>query len=439
MMEYFNFNGITSNIDDVVVSNPKRLNNKGYETWYPYYAGFSSDFVLNILNSLALDSNTFIADPWNGSGTTTLMASKKGYQSIGFDLNPVMIIAAKATLLNTSEFSSLLPLAHDIISKSSTKSEDEESLSDPLTTWFIPSSALFIRRIEKSIQRLLVESTTYSYLKASAKVNDLSCLASFYYVALFRTLRQLTSSYYTSNPTWIKIPDKKNRLRPNQSLVLETFKNEVTSMLFAIQESGFAEGAYSSLRLASSSAIPLESENVDLIITSPPYCTRIDYAVATLPELTLLGFHVDEDFKVFRSSLIGNSTVPKKLPKVCYEWGATCNKFLKQVLTHSSKASASYYFKNHVQYFDSIYNSIIEIKRVLKPGGCCILVVQDSYYKDIRNDLATIIKEMFDNNGVNLIRQENFISERNMDRINPNNKKYRHQTRPVESVLFLRN
>jgi DNA modification methylase len=37
---------------------------------YQYYAGFSSDFVCDILEKYA-SPGTRILDPWNGSGTTT--------------------------------------------------------------------------------------------------------------------------------------------------------------------------------------------------------------------------------------------------------------------------------------------------------------------------------------------------------------------------------
>jgi DNA modification methylase len=48
---------------------------------------------------------------------------------------------------------------------------------------------------------------------------------------------------------------------------------------------------------ASSQSIPLPNSFIDLVVTSPPYCTRIDYAVATSPELALLGCSMKKDLK----------------------------------------------------------------------------------------------------------------------------------------------
>src|SRR5207247_7810722 len=45
----------------------------------------------------------------------------------------------------------------------------------------------------------------------------------------------------------------------------------------------------STIMLADTSTMALEDESVDLALTSPPYCTRIDYTAATRIELAVLG------------------------------------------------------------------------------------------------------------------------------------------------------
>ncbi|WP_212004824.1 DNA methyltransferase [Chitinophaga sp. HK235] len=423
----------------IKVSNPKRYSSsEEFETWFPYYAGYSPVFVDDILKSLNHESECILLDPWNGSGTTTHVASRHGIKSIGFDLNPVMVVAAKATHLSSTDYSSLLPLTHDILKKAKSYKSQYKGIEDPLSVWFLPQNAYYIRSIEMAIQRLLVNTSKYAFLKDRGEIDDLSSLAAFFYVALFRTIRKFVASFNTSNPTWIKVPDKSHRLHPAESKIVSEFREQVNNMLTLNKQCENKLFVRPRLGVASSSAIPLESEFVDYIITSPPYCTRIDYAVATLPELTLLGYSTENEFKDIRKSLIGSSTVPKHLPKLESDWGITCNAFLEQVLHHKSKASASYYYKNHMQYFDSIYKSVKEIGRVLKPGGVCSVVVQDSYYKDIHNDLPKVFTEMFLNNQLALIDQVDFVSTRNMDRINPNNKKYRSQKDAVESVLILK-
>ena len=87
----------------VEFSNPKiRVPNhkKRKQYLYNYYAGFSDHFVKDVLSAYSLDQTSVVLDPWNGSGTTTKIAYQNGFQAIGFDVNPVMVIVAKANLLD---------------------------------------------------------------------------------------------------------------------------------------------------------------------------------------------------------------------------------------------------------------------------------------------------------------------------------------------------
>ena len=132
---------------------------------------------------------------------------------------------------------------------------------------------------------------------------------------------------------------------------------------------------------------------------------------------------------------MGTSTVNAKAGSINRQWGATCARFLDTVYEHPSKASQGYYYKNHYQYFESLQSSITELTRVLKSQGSCILVVQDSYYKDIHNDVPTIATEMAKHAGMALRRREDFASNRSMVSMNQRAKKYLLSRKTVESVL----
>jgi DNA modification methylase len=86
----------------------KRLQT-GWEGFFPYYAGYPELFARELLKSARLPHGAVVLDPWNGSGTTTYIATSLGLDSIGIDLNPVMIIVARARLLPPSEADHLPP------------------------------------------------------------------------------------------------------------------------------------------------------------------------------------------------------------------------------------------------------------------------------------------------------------------------------------------
>lgn len=56
--------------------------------WYYYKEGFSPNLVEKAIEKANINTNDIIIDPFNGSGTTTLTASSKGYNSIGIEVNP---------------------------------------------------------------------------------------------------------------------------------------------------------------------------------------------------------------------------------------------------------------------------------------------------------------------------------------------------------------
>jgi hypothetical protein len=82
----------------------------------------------------------------------------------------------------------------------------------------------------------------------------------------------------------------------------------------------------------------------------------------------VLGYS-DESFIDLRRRLIGSSTVPRVAPKETDGWGHTCLTFIERVKNHQSKASSTYYYKNHLQYFDGLHKSLAELARVLTEEG----------------------------------------------------------------------
>lgn len=160
--------------------------------------------------------------------------------------------------------------------------------------------------------------------------------------------------------------------------------------------------------------------------------------MATSAELSLLGFGSNSGFKELRRGLIGSVTVPKAAPAISATWGQTCLGFLGALHQHSSKASATYYYKNHLQYFQSLSASVSEIGRVLRPRGMCVLVVQDSYYKDLHNNLPVILTEMGAASELELEQRNDFPLSRTMAGINPGARDYRASFNATESVLTFR-
>jgi SAM-dependent methyltransferase len=127
----------------------RRKDRDGWKGFYPYYAGFSLSFVENILSTSNLPINSILLDPWNGSGTSTFAAARRGYRSFGIDLNPAMLIVARARSLRAVDADSIEPRLEELDSnfKTSTCAVIEEM--DSLLARFQPASAARIRHLER--------------------------------------------------------------------------------------------------------------------------------------------------------------------------------------------------------------------------------------------------------------------------------------------------
>jgi hypothetical protein len=420
------------------IPSPKRTKTTrmGWDGFFPYYAGFSEQFAQELISSSGLKPGSLIHDPWNGSGTTTYAASTQDMRSIGFDLNPAMVIVAKARLLPTSEADSIEPLGQKIVSQAKSSFTFAKN-DDPLTTWFGKSNAGTLRALEISIREHLISEPTLGERPIS--LDNLSTLAATNYVALFSICRELASPFRSTNPTWLRFPraDEKKPRRSNESIRGQYLKKltEMATVLRARDILQNSELAPADIRLADTTQAELPANSVDLVLTSPPYCTRIDYTAATRIELALLDPITNVRVDELGRQMIGSTRVPLHEPKVSPAWGQTCARFLERLQSHPSKASSGYYYLTHLDYFDKMARSITNLTQSLKRGKRAILVVQDSHYKEIYNDLPKIISDICANNDLVLKRRKDFHIRRTMAGFHPYARNYKKSAAAVEAVL----
>lgn len=397
--------------------------------WYNYYAGYSHSFAKSIIDSSELSESSIILDPWNGAGTTTLMSSISGYKSIGVDLNPVMKVISTAKQA-TREDVGYIEIKLSQLSGARLRKILED---DSLRYWFRDSGVLAIRKVE----RWILGEARYS--STVEKVDSLSAPQCVLYTALFNCVRECLKEFIPSNPTWIKKPKSDaEKVDIEWRIFKERYAFVVSEMLKGLKlEEHLWPSDRASLMIASSANLPLSDESVDLVLSSPPYCTRIDYGVATLPELAIIvGSNLGEMDDV-RRVLMGTTTISKDvLFQDVSNLGGKCEKFLDDVKGHSSKASATYYYKNLLKYFLDLNSSLDEISRVMRRGAKFVCVVQDSFYKEVHCDLPSIIVEIALRSGLILDQKFDFESKQNMANLNVKSRSYRLQTVAYESVLI---
>jgi hypothetical protein len=389
----------------LVPSSPKRQSSSD-QRWFDYYAGYADVFVEDVIAVLAGHTKT-VLDPWNGAGTTTAAAARAGLTTIGLDINPAAVVIAKARLLMSDVAASLLPLAEDVVAHARQR-RDAADKPDLLLRWLDPSTAASVRRLERSISTLMVSSEGCR-MTTPGIIDEISSLAALFYLALFRTTRDLLAPFVASNPTWIRLRvDPAHRLHTSFNVLAKRLRANVLTLQEATIANEYpAASKQPQVSLGSSAQIPLRANSVSAVLTSPPYCTRIDYAVATLPELAVLGYDWSQ-VQQLRARLIGTPVILTDKSKSPITGSDTLQKLMHRVKRHPSYAARSYYLPFYRQYFKSMSASLSEIDRVARVGSPVILVVQDSWFKDVHVATPSIISELAESIGWRMISEHPF-------------------------------
>ena len=403
----------------MVIESPKQTGStmKG-PGWYRYYAGYSEAFVESIIKQLPLTGSSVVLDPWNGAGTTTAVASRLGYSSIGLDINPALVVVARARLLGRDVLPSIIPLSRDVINKS--KASKRGRIGDAaLSPWFSPRTATTIASYIDSICTLLTDKIGRKDLFYGGAVNEISSLASLFLVSIFDVVRGGIQSAITSNPTWVKpLKSASDKVDWDRYEVEKRFTDCLSSLCkYVIGRPEGGACGYSEITLGKAQEISRTSADVDIAIASPPYCTRIDYVISSWPELAVLGAQSRSDLKALRDSTTGSPTTVPLTFKDTSAWGDTANDFLDKLSRHPSKASQTYYTRFYSKYFSDISDSLKRLNNIVSANANLFLVVQGSNYKELNIDLPKIISEMSVCVGWTLNQRTDFHVKNNMAKV----------------------
>jgi len=305
---------------------------------------------------------------------------------------------------------------------------------DPICQWFRIPAATELRLLQRAIDVVLV---------GSPQRNDLSVfsdLAAFYYTAAFETCRGLLTTFRSTNPTWIRIP-KNGRLKlsPSRDRIINLFLQSVDKLAERlnvqsdkIDRAGRVDGAQ--IFLGDSRQLPVETDSVSACLTSPPYCTRIDYVIATRAELAIMNIKF-EALRTLRERCIGSPTMRATQKTVSIN-NDSAQRLVKRIKTHGSWAADSYYAPYFTNYVSDLEKSISEIHRVVSTTGRIGLVVQDSYFKDIHIDLQGLVVSMMKDQRRSLSERHDFKVGASRVKMNPRSQVYLKSKTPKESLLI---
>ena len=313
---------------------------------------------------------------------------------------------------------------------------------DPLKDVFDSRTASTIRGIVEAIP---FTAHVHPDLEAfptvlSDAVRDESLIISPHYAfcmaVLFVALREISDTRLATNPTWPLTSERKVHMKG--AALIRELRRTASNMLMDLREFYSASNHCSpSYAMAGNvKDMPLRSNSVNWIITSPPYLTRIDYAVSTTPELALFDNALLLEY--VRHQTTGAPVITKERKEQKREWGRLCNRILSEIKNHPTKAAESYYWKNIVQYFMDTERALEEIARVLSPGGKGLIVVQSSYFKDIEIPLGDIYIKMAQRKGLVASRVFREEVRGHMAHVNSKSSQYKKNKVYFEDVVLIK-
>ena len=390
-------NGSTTATFARPTATPKQTPTRDDRDWYPYYAAYSQPFVDSVLDAQLADA-TKILDPWTGSGTTNATCHRRGVCSVGLDINPASIVIAKGRLA-TARADADNPAAPVELFHLASRTAVEPAPVDPLLHWFLPDAVERIRSLERAAHVALSFQRGDSPCQPNhAWLTALPADLCFVYCVLFFVVRNMLRPYATTNPMWFKMPTSSrsgHKLGPSW-LQLNRRYQHAWEFLSGRLSAPVDRPPNTELGIGSATDLPFTSDQFDGVLTSPPYATRVDYVKGMLPELAVLGVRQDELSKL-RTTTTGTPVVRRTSritadSSIQSESGRTV---LARIRDHSSKGSRNYYHPWMRNYLAELQTSIKELNRVTTKSSTICLVVQNSYYKDVRIDLQDIVEELF--------------------------------------------
>jgi len=360
----------------------------------PFFPAYSEAFASAAIHLLHRKKSDVLLDPFVGCGTTLHAAKGLNLNVTANDLDPVSILYTRLKAIRSYDAAALRALTSI---KSSKQLISAPNTAAQLADLFQPGDISYITSVEPSLRCSSgTKRTPFTTIlntftpKINSQVIFLSalCLAS---KEAGRTIKGSNPVWYRSSPDQ---PDLFNS-EPLRDLTLQ-FVDRICVVLADTKEHLSHNPV---LTCADFHELEPPSIRFDMLVTSPPYLNRLDYVVNHYSELALLNYLFPLDLTRLRGTMFG-TTLMIDHPEPQNNWGPTCLKLLKQIIAHPSHASAGYYLRFHTQYFKSLWDFLGLLKRAANPRAHGLLVIQNSFYKEIAIDIVGIFIEMATSHGI---------------------------------------
>jgi DNA modification methylase len=371
--------------------------------WVPWIAGFSSDFVQDVLQRYANDKST-VLDPFAGVGTTLVEATLFGCDAVGFEINPYAALASRVKV-------SLYDIDTQILDKYKLQFKqfyEQKLLSDygPKSSppkGFRTRSAFYSPQVLHKVLILL----DFINLIEDTRICDLFKLA-------FASTMVSYSNYSYEPSLGRRISAGKDEIFDYP--VGETIVRKLAEISQDIKWFQANKVRRTEVKIIEASFFDckryISPQSIDLIITSPPYLNNYHYNRNTRPHLYWLGYaEQPNDLKALEETNFGKywQTVREK-DKVEFEFSLPNTDLAQKVeYLRAQKRERGIYGGNGwanyaASYFNDCYKFSLGIEYALKPGGTAIVVIGNSILQGISIPTDQYFGQVTESVGLELVR-----------------------------------
>jgi len=350
--------------------------------WFTYPAGYSYKLVEEKIKEHNLGKNSWIIDPFVGSGTTSMAAKLAGVNSIGIEAHPFVYQIAKTKTF--WEFD-LKKLREDI------KSFTERIMSAKSRDWEKVNldgkpELLFKCYPTATLKKLYFILALIERSKYSEETKN------FFRTGLTHTLRTVS----TAGTGWPYIAPTKYQGKKIARDVFSTYIPRIEKMLADIEHIRTLKYPKTKTNIVlgdSRNLSDIKANSIDLLVTSPPYLNNFDYADRTRLEMYFFGHAKTwgEITKKVRNKLMIaattqvskekfdreylNQAIKKTCPELYTTLVDTINTLSKRKLVKGGKKNYDFMVAG---YFNDIFATLQQLARVMKKGSASVWVLGDS-------------------------------------------------------------
>ncbi len=368
--------------------------------WVPWIAGYSASFVNSVISVyLSKRKTALILDPFCGVGTTLLEAVARGYDAVGFEINPYPALATRAKLnaltVDLIEFDSILSKFQEASRSWLTRPLPKDISPPPLKS----KLPFFSSKVERQVLHAL------AFIKGiqSPRIADLFRVAFGAVMVSF--------SNYTYEPSLGSRPgagkplieeadvgrvllNKLLQMKADIAWLRETMQAKPVGIARVINADFFSQSE------------ELESGSVNLMVTSPPYMNNYHYVRNTRPQLYWLNFiscpreqsHLEvNNFGQYWQTVRDSHPIAlvfehRKLEKILSQ--------LRQIRVDKGPYGGPGWANYVASYFNDCFRFVKIVKRMLTRNGIGVVVIGNSIIQGINIPTEKILGEISEKHGL---------------------------------------